>query len=284
MFISACLYRGYWELKLLYLGELPKHVWMYWQDMPGVKKPGYIELTLKTAVLHNQGSFQVHVLNEKNIHEYLPNMRKDLIDKLNLPQRADYYRVALLEKYGGIWLDADTVVMQDLTPLLNLLRYHDFVGFGCNYSADECKKNLNGFPYPCNWVMLSRAKTKLLAVYKQKQDEILDQHEYAYFQRNYHAIGKEQLIKAIDYVKQEVPYWSYKHYTSRCVERDSQGVLWNNVRLLSTETIDNKCLSDLIFVPFYNNSSPKWFRNMSAEQVQKADYLFSKMIRFALSK
>ena len=43
-------------------------------------------------------------------------------------QRADYIRAFLLQRYGGLWVDADCLVMKSLQPVLDLLAHSDFVG------------------------------------------------------------------------------------------------------------------------------------------------------------
>ncbi|MBC8225792.1 MAG: hypothetical protein H8E74_01455 [Gammaproteobacteria bacterium] len=285
MFLLFALYRGYWFAKSLYFGPLPKHVWVFWQDPPDSKQPGYITLCLRSIIKNNQHKLQVHVLDEHSIYNYLPNLRKDLVTKLSLPQRADYYRVALLLHYGGIWLDADTVVMRNLTPLLQLLRYNEFVGFGCHYSAEKCKTSFNGYPLPANWVMVARANSELFNRYKQVLDQMINTHDKEYFKNNYHAIGREMLRESVVYMQKKQPFWDYKHVTSRCYERDSSGVKWENKRFISNENIDANCLPDFMFVPVYNTSPgfPEWFRNMSAEEILKTNYLFAKMLRFALA-
>src|SRR5690606_946768 len=42
-------------------------------------------------------------------------------------QRADFIRAFLLARYGGLWIDADCIVMQPLRPLLEELPRHEFV-------------------------------------------------------------------------------------------------------------------------------------------------------------
>ena len=96
--------------------------------------------------------------NEKTINYYLQDLRPDLDEKLSIPQKTDYYRYALLYKYGGIWLDFDTIVMQDLKPLYDNLEKYDYIGSGCH--SDHCKKT--GYPFPSNWMMMSRAGTKFI--------------------------------------------------------------------------------------------------------------------------
>lgn len=51
-------------------------------------------------------------MREWNDHEY----RKEL--DMPVSTRSDLIRLLLLSKYGGIWLDADSVPLRDFTPLV----------------------------------------------------------------------------------------------------------------------------------------------------------------------
>ena len=41
---------------------------------------------------------------------------------LSIPQKADYIRLSLLKKYGGIWLDSDIIVIKNLQPIIDKLK------------------------------------------------------------------------------------------------------------------------------------------------------------------
>ena len=45
-----------------------------------------------------------------------------------MAHRADYIRMFLLQRYGGLWIDADCLVMKPLQPVLDLLKEHEMVG------------------------------------------------------------------------------------------------------------------------------------------------------------
>jgi len=44
--------------------------------------------------------------------------RKEI--KLPVPTRSDLIRLLLLSKFGGIWLDADSIPLRDFTPLIRV--------------------------------------------------------------------------------------------------------------------------------------------------------------------
>ena len=86
---------------------------------------------LSKLVNNCKNSFNIHLLNEKTVYQFLPKLRRDLDDYLNIPQKTDYIRLALLYKYGGIWIDSDTTVIKDMKPLWDKTKQYEFIGFGC---------------------------------------------------------------------------------------------------------------------------------------------------------
>lgn len=136
----------YYELKKLFgregfnnntgaiVGE--KNVFMYWVG----NTPHLIELLRDLVYKHsNEGqAYKVHLINHGNLNQYvkdydLPSCFKELIPA----HQADFVRVYCVAKYGGIWLDSDTLVMDDMARLFNLLEEYDgfFVtewGWICN--------------------------------------------------------------------------------------------------------------------------------------------------------
>jgi len=108
-------------------------VFTYYHDLREI--PPYIGLCIKLM----EGTFgKDFTLWEKEsfIREF-PEVRGDIWDfkKSSGPEfhthalRSDYVRAHILRKHGGVWIDADTVVVQDFTKEINfLLEKRDYVG------------------------------------------------------------------------------------------------------------------------------------------------------------
>ena len=167
---------------------LPNNIWMYWENKPYTKRPAYLDLCYQTVIKHCSKDFNIILLNEKSIYNYLPNVRKDLDKKLNIPQKTDYYRYWLLYLYGGIWLDFDIIVFKSLISMLNKLKKYDYVGAGCHYF--NCKKT--GYPKPANWIMISRKKTNFIKNCIVECDKLLDNYEN---KLNYFKLGRVTMWK-----------------------------------------------------------------------------------------
>ena len=265
-------------------------IWMYWETNKNSnakgegKKPAYFELCFETIKKHCSKSFNIIVLDEVTIYKYLPTLRRDLSSKLNISPKTDVLRFELLYKYGGIWLDYDTIVFVDLIEIINKLQKYDFVGFGCHYGHLGDGVCTNGHPNPATWVMASRKKTKLLKLVVTKQNEMLDKYDKSYFDINYFRLGREVLWNAIKTLR-TTTNWDYYHWDSKCLERDSVGNKIRNNRSISNEDIDKKCIDKLLFVPIYNTAPgfPKWFRLLTKSQLLHKNMLISKLFRLSLS-
>jgi len=85
--------------------NLPKIIWAYWNTQtvpPAVKKI----MDDRAAVLVG---WECRVLNDTTIHEYLDELPANY-DTLRQSHKSDWLRLALLERYGGCWLDATVIV------------------------------------------------------------------------------------------------------------------------------------------------------------------------------
>lgn len=257
------------------------HIWMYWENISTKKKPKYLDLCYKTVIKNNTKNFRIHLLDESSYQFYLPNIRKDLDEKLSIPQKVDYIRYNLLYYYGGIWLDADTIVINNLSPLIEKLKNYEYVGFGCHFSDNEKCKN-SGYPYPANWVMVSRKNGLLMKNCIEQCDIYLDNRMN--LKTNYHALGRENIWKQIQYLIRYQPNWKYYHYDSICLERDGINNKFTNKRMLSEENISDKCKDKFLFIPIYNTAPgfPEWFNNMNEKDILTSHMLISKLFHEGL--
>ena len=259
-----------------------KNIFLYWETMSGKTKPNYLNLCYKTIIKHCNKSFKIHLLDNKIIHKYLPNLRKDLDKKLTIgpAQKTDYYRYYLLYKYGGIWIDFDTIILKDLTPLFNKLNEYNFVGFGCHFR--NCSKT--GFPYPATWLMMSRKNDILMKNCLDKCNYYLDNYDHRLFNTKYFVLGRENLTNQIKKLLYTNKGWKYYHHASICTERDSNDNKLFNRRMISNEDIDSKCIDKSYFVPIYNTAPgfPDSFLNLTEKEIMEKNMLISKYFKKSL--
>ncbi len=100
--------------------EVRLPVWMYWEGA----RPEWIQQCQQTVFAHAE---DVRLLSSDDFERLRDTDRDIRLSHLHVAQRADYIRAFLLARYGGLWIDCDCIVMQDLQPAINLLRHYDFV-------------------------------------------------------------------------------------------------------------------------------------------------------------
>lgn len=83
-------------------------VFTFWE--PREKIPGYLRACMRTWNLIPNA--EVVVLDFKSMRDWLTpaEFEQATCGRMTLAKQSDCYRAVLLEKYGGVWLDADTVI------------------------------------------------------------------------------------------------------------------------------------------------------------------------------
>lgn len=114
------------------LSKIP--IWVYWEDPPGLRRPSYLDLTFQTIERHADG-LDLRFVNRKSIGKWLPNLRSDVDLVPDIGSKADYFRALLLLNHGGIWIDIDTIVLQPLSRISDLLKTSPMVTCGACYPA-----------------------------------------------------------------------------------------------------------------------------------------------------
>ena len=112
-------------------GEMPATwngkpaIWMAWTgDNP---LPDILSLCLASIRRHNGADFEVIVVTPENLREHIDP--HPAYEYLSLNHRADYLRCFLLHRYGGIYLDMDTVALRSLVDIYADLGNYDLVTY-----------------------------------------------------------------------------------------------------------------------------------------------------------
>lgn len=147
--------------------EIPKIIWTYWQAAPA---PAFIQ-----ACLANWRRFapdhEVRLLNRDDVTRWLPSLRADF-DALPACRQADWLRIHLLARHGGLWMDASMLLSRDLAWLHETRRRRaaDYVGFYIDRYTTRPE-----LPIVENWLMASvpagRFATALAAAFDRALDE-----------------------------------------------------------------------------------------------------------------
>jgi hypothetical protein len=99
--------------------ELP--IWAYWEG----PCPPWIRACQRTIARHAPG---LRMLTPESFDRLRDQDRDIDLSRLHAPHRADYVRAFLLRRYGGLWIDADCILLRSPLPVLELLGKYDFAG------------------------------------------------------------------------------------------------------------------------------------------------------------
>ena len=130
------------EPKRKHKNGIPKIIWLYWHEE---ELPNIIKACIKSIKTFCP-EYEINILNPISLIDYisLPNITSDVQEA----NKADLIRLMLLERYGGIWMDASILLTENLNWITNKYDGQDAFLF---YS-DECTINFKK-PISENWLI-----------------------------------------------------------------------------------------------------------------------------------
>lgn len=262
----------YYEFELLPSSNKP-YIWLYWDNVNTNKTPDYIILCRETVKKNCSQNFNIIELNKDNIDKWLPELKdfKKSIDPLIIAHKVDIYRIMLLYKYGGIYLDSDIIVMKDLSDIVHKLKKYDFVGFGCSF--EECK---NGYGKPSNWLLASRPNTRLMGmILKYQLEKIKNKIEY-------HDIGKNAIWHVMDQLIKEEDYQYYQYDCTYDGTRDINGKWITSDMVFSNKTIEYDNERNFLVYVFYNTGMDDNIKKMTRNELLNKKWNFTKYLKKSL--
>ncbi|MDO4723706.1 MAG: capsular polysaccharide synthesis protein [Comamonadaceae bacterium] len=106
---------------------IPRLIWTYWHEaQPPLVVQRCIDGWRRLNPQHS-----VQLLHAGNVRQFLPDLPEALA-RLNIAKQTDWMRLALLQRHGGIWMDASIILTRPLDewlPALQQAQRADFVGF-----------------------------------------------------------------------------------------------------------------------------------------------------------
>lgn len=104
-------------------------VFVFWESKDGYI-PAYLELC-KNTWIKNIPDLEIVILNHGNLKEYLGDIYNlDQLKKISLPMQSDVISAAILEKFGGLFLDLDCIVTENIFDYFNSISPNKLIGFG----------------------------------------------------------------------------------------------------------------------------------------------------------
>jgi hypothetical protein len=242
--------------KVEYRTDIPLKIWVYWENPEGTEyRPTYIELCEQT-IMKYASRFDVFFLSELTIEEYIdvPDYVKNL---KCLAHKADYYRAHVISKFGGIALDADTIILRDLWYIVEQLANNTFVGFG----------DTDG---PRIGVFAAKKDSIIVKTWAKQQDDLLRNHVG---DLGWAALGCELLWP----ICKKYPHINNNFNLTHPIDHEDFKKLLTDVNIESV--VDEKTIA----VSLFNSNLGPLVKDMGGEQLLYSNMLISKLFRKSLN-
>lgn len=153
---------------------IPKIIWLYWDP---VKESSLVDICLQQIeLLHAE--FTVNIVNQNSLASFLQDI-PDRNPELPFANYSDIIRLALLSKYGGIWMDSSILAIQNLNWIYTLKNKYnsDLIGFYANFITKD-----TSFPILETWLLASPAKNPFIEKwYKEFSSCYTSEHPASYY-------------------------------------------------------------------------------------------------------
>lgn len=243
---------------------VPRIIWMYWENRPGYVKPSYLELCAET-ISRNRGQYELRLLDERTVEDYITLPAK--VRRLEeIAHRADYIRFHLLARYGGVWLDADVVLLRDIGDAIEpYIGDMDFLGYG----REPGKPSIN--------FMASGPGCDLMVAQCKAIENVLAGKRAGLFSRKIRLLWTEIGHDTLWDLAGNYPY--YHHSLERIAP-----IFWKDWELfLDSSTPLSRVLDTKPFmVMLYNDFMGQRLRGKSREEVLNDGTLLSRVFHHAL--
>jgi len=194
-----------------------RNIFLYWIG----KEYKLISILRNLIYLHSTNGigYNVILITPKNVNDYIDDI-PDFFYKLCPAHQADYIRVCVLCDHGGIWLDSDTLVLDSLDSLFDIIEKKD--GFFINENNNTL----------CNGVFGSKKETDLMKLWKKSLKDIVNLKKE---NLGWTDIGSDLLKKMFNYNSN-----LFKNYKIFQGLNNIYPVNWNN------------CVTEFITKPYDN--------------------------------
>lgn len=193
--VLCCIYAGIICMSVSYKksNTIPKIIWTYWDN----NIPHVTEKIINDWKYLNP-TWTVNIITRDTLSLYVQasELPKGFHNELDSPQASsDLIRLILLYKYGGVWLDANIILLKSLDWIQDI-KHVEYIG----YQMPSFTTNIK-YPVIESWFMASKPKTNFI---KQVRNEM------------YHALGRrtaytKALLDTVDF--QNIPKGLHMYLT-----------------------------------------------------------------------
>jgi len=242
-------------------------IFTFWEPRNAI--PPYIKLCLNTWERHLPG-YEIVILDYANLSDYLSQNTYDpiLFEKFPLMLQKDAIEVAILEKYGGIFMDADTIALGDIRPILQNQQHSDVVMFWEHLAFVIAKKHAPMLGLWRNEIQkrLQEFKSggKVEIAWDFLGNDILSQLIKQFAK---HHVCRLDKIK-YGYTPETI-YWRHK---GRVIDQ------YLNFWFREDLELDHVFFKNQSIIALHNSWTPPWYKNLSESEVLRSPCLLSKTL------
>lgn len=246
--------------------EIPGIVWIYWDSE---KKSYLVELCID-IIKGMLPEYTIRVLDKKTISNYISI--DELSDEILIAHKSDYIRLKLLQKYGGVWIDASIILTKNLDWLMGKIA----TGQVFVFYSDECTLDFEK-PITENWFIIADKNNKFISDWLSELKVCFQSNDsdcyYDFIKENKSIM---QSIPNISYLKTYVAasyVLSKKKYNILCLNSGSTGHYYNYNYISNSFLIAlSLCLrpASTIYVPEIiklTNGTRKWLEILIKNKV-----------------
>lgn len=133
---------------------IPKKIWIFWYDLEIPELVNHCINNIKTLHLE----YEVNFLNKNTVKNYLDLDIDNLIAKMPVANLSDLIRLKLLQRYGGIWMDASIILDKNIEEFfLDKDNIFEIIGFYNAYQSTGCK-----IPVIESWFLAAPPNSKFI--------------------------------------------------------------------------------------------------------------------------
>lgn len=261
-----------------------KIVWVYWENIGKSTEPAHITLS-RWSMIKNLSSCTIIFVTPENVEKYLPGINKlvnglevDVQGRLdrffrrfmprnrkNVAVKCDIIRAFLLYYYGGIYIDADAIVLSDFDLYFDKLKYYEFfISQRSSYGKTHMSVGFYG----------SVARGAIISEYVSEIKDSLSKSKLVY----YNDIGSAMITRIVEQ-HIDTAYVYPEHETQPITFEDSIiKFLDNNLNLESVVPPEQK-----VFMLFNDPFKGK-MRVIKISELYYSDMFISKVFRKAITQ
>jgi hypothetical protein len=136
--------------------NIPKHIWTFWDN---AELPEIVVKCIDTWKKYNS-DYEITILSKDNLKEWIPEYDVFSFRFANSPQKiSDFIRIIIIAKYGGIWIDASTILTKSLNWIHDIHNENncEFIGYYINKKTTNIK-----YPVLENWFFATVPKSTFM--------------------------------------------------------------------------------------------------------------------------